>query len=66
MNHIGKVYSYQGDYDLAMEYHQKSLALCERLADNPGLAAALKNIGIIHRLRGNYPLALSYYTRRSR
>jgi adenylate cyclase len=50
----------QGNYPLALEYHQKSLAIREEIGDKKDIASSLNAIGIIYFGQGDYPRVLGY------
>jgi tetratricopeptide (TPR) repeat protein len=58
---IGIIHERRGDYDAALEWYRKSLALAERLGDLAGIASSYHQIGIIHERRGDYDAALEWY-----
>lgn len=47
----GTVATWQGDYSMARELNQESLALRRELGDTPGVATLLNNLGIIARFQ---------------
>ena len=47
----GSVATWQGDYAMARELNQESLALRRELGDTPGVATLLNNLGIIARFQ---------------
>lgn len=49
--------NWQTDPDAALRYGTEGLALAERLGDDPGRAANLNAIGVVHYLRGDYDRA---------
>ena len=55
-NNLGNVSDFNGEYDDALEYHYKALALREKLlpADHPDLASTHNNLGIVYRIIGDY------------
>ena len=57
----GTSYYFRGDYEQALEYHDKSLKINEETGDKKGMARTLYNIGIIYFNQGNYEKALEYY-----
>jgi class 3 adenylate cyclase len=59
-NTIGVTYFYQGWYDIALEYYQKSLTLRQTLGDKKGVASSLNNIGLIYNAQQKYDDALKY------
>jgi adenylate cyclase len=60
LNTIGVTYFYQGWYDIALEYYQKSLAIRQTLGDTKGVASSLNNIGLIYHAQQKYDDALKY------
>ena len=60
-NQIGLINDARGDYDTALQWHQKSVTIKETLGDRAGLAASYNNIGEVHRARGDYDAALQWY-----
>lgn len=59
----GISYTYQGEYEKALEYSLKALAIYEDNNDNAGLSSTLNTIGIIYRKRHDLRRALEYFTR---
>jgi tetratricopeptide (TPR) repeat protein len=60
----GIAYGLLGEYRKAIEYHEKSLAIQERLyagRDHPNTAASLNNLGIAYRPLGEIRKAIEYY-----
>ena len=63
-NNIGWVYyNSMGDYDEALKYYEKSLAIRkEKLGENHlDTATSYTNIGLIYKKKGEYDKALKYY-----
>ncbi len=62
-NQLGFTLDAAGQYDKALEFHQKALAiLLKQLgADHPKVATSYHNIGVVHNSKGEYDLALEYY-----
>ena len=60
---IGVVYAEQGDYEKALEFFFKSLAIYEKVlgAEHPNTADSYYNIAIIYKGQGNYETALEYF-----
>ncbi|MCX8172982.1 MAG: tetratricopeptide repeat protein [Thermoplasmata archaeon] len=54
---------YKGEFEKALEYSQKSLALFEKLGDTRGIAYAYGDIGNIYSNKGEYEKALEFYQR---
>jgi tetratricopeptide (TPR) repeat protein len=49
---------YLGDYPKALEYYHKTLEICEKNNDEPGIANAFTNLGLFYRRIKDYPKAL--------
>jgi tetratricopeptide (TPR) repeat protein len=64
-NNIGLVYRRMVEYQKALSFYERALAIRETtlLANHPDLAQSYNNIGIVYMKMGEYPRALSYYTR---
>ena len=62
-NNIGVVYKAKGEYDKALEYYQKSLAIrLKQLGpDHPDVATSYNNIGLVYDNKAEYDKALEYY-----
>ena len=62
-NQLGLALDAAGQYDQALEYHQKSLAIyLKQLGpDHPDVATSYNNIGTLHYANGEYDHALEYY-----
>ncbi|CAF1352944.1 unnamed protein product [Rotaria sordida] len=62
---IGLIKNNQGQYNVAMEFYEKSLALYEKILppNHPDLAAFYNNIGSLYYNMGEYSKALSSYER---
>jgi tetratricopeptide (TPR) repeat protein len=56
-------YYYQRNYDRALEFYNRSLAIEQRVNDPTGVATRLQSIGNVHRVRGDYASALESYTK---
>ena len=52
---------YMGNYDDALRYYVRSVDVQKNLADKLGLATALRGVGNVHRIRGDYGAALESY-----
>jgi|GEM_PF-1892013 len=63
LNNIGSVYRRMGDYDRALEYHLKDLAITEKVLgmEHPNTATSYNNIGSVYEDMGDYDRALEYY-----
>ncbi len=60
-NAFGTLRIYQSKFTEALEFHQKSLTLCETLGDKDCAAVSLNGIGTAHRFKGDYDLAMEYF-----
>ena len=58
---MGLIYQSKGDFSLAQEYFQKSIAAREQLGDELGAATAKLNLGLVLQLKGEWDLAKSYF-----
>ncbi|MBL4656615.1 MAG: tetratricopeptide repeat protein [Flavobacteriales bacterium] len=54
---------YKTHPEKSLEYNQEALRISEAIQYSEGIASSYVNIGIIYRAQGNFPLALSYYTK---
>jgi|GEM_PF-843470 len=59
-NLLGLIYDLYGQYDKALNYHQKSLQASSLNKDLKGESSSLNNIGQIYYARGDYKEALRY------
>ena len=64
-NNIGVVYYSQGDYDKALEYYSKTLAIREKVlgTEHPNTARSYGNIGVVYKNQGDYDKALEFFTK---
>ncbi|KAJ3423841.1 tetratricopeptide repeat protein [Anaeramoeba flamelloides] len=62
-NNIGLVHYSKGNYEQALEFHQKSLKIkIQTLGkEHPDVATNYNNIGLVHDSKGNYEQALEFY-----
>lgn len=61
VNLLAIAYTYQANYDKALEYHFENLDLREEKGDHADIRSSLNNIGIVYFKLRNYPKALEYY-----
>ena len=63
MNNLANVYYVQGDYEKALEYYGKALAIHERVlgSEHPDTASTYNNLAIVYHAQGDYEKALEYY-----
>lgn len=62
-NGVGKIYVRKKVYDLALQNHQKALAIAEKLGDKQQQLRALNGIANVYFQLKNYPTAFSYYNK---
>ena len=63
LNQAGRVYYYIGDYDTALDFLQRSLAIRQDIGDKSGEGTTLNNISQIFKARGDYDSALDFLQR---
>lgn len=61
LNLLAISYTFQANYDKALEYHFQNLVLREQAGDHTLIMETLNNIGIVYFKLRNYPKALEYY-----
>jgi tetratricopeptide (TPR) repeat protein len=61
LHELGKVAYLRGDYDAALDWYRKSLAIKEQLGDRAGMASSYHHLGIVAQVRGDYDAALDWY-----
>jgi len=57
---IGACWARLGEYDRAVEYHQRQEQTARETDDGPRLAEALANLGVMYYYKGEYPLAYEF------
>ena len=62
-NNIGVVYDCQGDYQKALEFHDKAREIEERLELEVELATSYNNIGSAYHSQGNCQKALEFFSK---
>jgi len=63
-NNIGNLYRYT-DYDLSLEFFNKTLVILKKLNDKPITAGVYNNIGTVYYHKNSFYQALNYYNRSS-
>ena len=58
---LGIAYKSVGDYQKAIEYHEKCLKIAKEIGDRAGKGRAYGNLGIACQLVGDYQKAIEYY-----
>jgi tetratricopeptide (TPR) repeat protein len=61
LDRLGKLYYFLGEYQHALEFHQRALDIAERSNYQAGAALSLHHIGMIHQACGDYAAALVEY-----
>ncbi|MCB9195881.1 MAG: tetratricopeptide repeat protein [Flavobacteriales bacterium] len=60
-NNLALIFKSEGDLNLSLDYHTKSLILRQEIGDKKGEALSLMNIGAIFHIQGDLVNALKYY-----
>ncbi|CAF1474301.1 unnamed protein product [Rotaria sordida] len=62
-HHLGLMKDDQGQYDVAIDFYEKSLAICEKILppNHPSLATSYNSIGLVYDNMGDYSKALEFY-----
>jgi tetratricopeptide (TPR) repeat protein len=63
LNALAITYTFIANYDIALEYHFKSLKLLEQAEDLKQLSITLNNIGLIYYKLADFEKALHFYSR---
>ncbi|MBU0764723.1 MAG: tetratricopeptide repeat protein, partial [Bacteroidetes bacterium] len=61
LNEIGNLYTLQGDYETAVSYHTRSLAVKKEIGDSVNLIYTYNDIACDYSAMGDYDRALDYY-----
>jgi CHAT domain-containing protein/tetratricopeptide (TPR) repeat protein len=61
LGHLGTAYKNLGDYDRALDHHERALDLKRQLGDRAEQAKTLNNIGLVHWSRGRCDKALPVF-----
>jgi tetratricopeptide (TPR) repeat protein len=61
-NNVGSIYDSKGDYEKALEYYNRALAIREKVfgTEHPDVATSYNNIGNIYYSQGDYEKAQEY------
>jgi len=62
-NRIANVYFFQGQYEKAMEFYQKSLTARKETNDQVGIANVYNNMAMLYSNQGEHEKALEFYTK---
>jgi tetratricopeptide (TPR) repeat protein len=60
---LGMVYKDKGEWERAIEYYERSLAIKEKVGDEHGMAPALNNLGSVYKAKGEWERAIEYFER---
>lgn len=60
LRRFGLVCWLRGDFDRALEFYQRALAISKEINDQRGIGSTACNIGIVHELRGEHEQALEH------
>jgi class 3 adenylate cyclase/uncharacterized protein HemY len=63
LNIQGGSYLVRGQFEKALGYYKRSLAISEKISDKKGMSKTLNNMGVSYSNLGNYPKALDYHLR---
>lgn len=63
LNIQGGSYLVRGQFEKALEYYERSLAISEKISDQQGMSKTLNNIGVANSYLGDYSRALDYHLR---
>jgi tetratricopeptide (TPR) repeat protein len=58
---LGLVYEKKGEWERAIEFYQKDLAIAEKLGYLHGLAQTYGNLGEVYRMNGEWARAIEFY-----
>lgn len=61
LNNMGVRYWHKGEYDKALELHEKGLTIGEQQGDLRNIGISLSNIGNVFHVRGDHDRALEFY-----
>ena len=61
--HLGVLLDEKGDYELSLEWHQKSMEMKKQTmkANDPSIGYSYNSIGNVYQKKGDYKRALNYY-----
>jgi tetratricopeptide (TPR) repeat protein len=60
---LGMVYQAKGEWERAIEYYERSLAIKEKVGDEHGMATTLNNLGSVYKAKGEWERAIEYFER---
>ena len=62
-NDLGLVYQAKGEWDRAIEFYERSLAIKEKVGDEHGMSTTLNNLGSVYQDKGEWDRAIEFYER---
>ena len=62
-NDLGSVYKAKGEWDRAIDFYERSLAIKEKVGDEHGMAPTLNNLGSVYKAKGEWDRAIDFYQR---
>jgi tetratricopeptide (TPR) repeat protein len=62
-NDLGLLYKDEGEWERAIEYYERSLAIKEKVGDEQERAITFNNLGTAHKARGEWKTAIECYER---
>lgn len=63
LSETGLVYKVKGEWDKAIDYYQRSLAIKEKVADEHEMAPTFNNLGNVYQAKGEWDRAIDYHQR---
>jgi tetratricopeptide (TPR) repeat protein len=60
---LGLLYKQKGEWGKAIDYYQRSLAICEKVGDEHLMATIFNNLGVVYKAKGEWDKAIEYYQR---
>jgi len=61
LNNLGNAYNSLAEYERAIEFHEKSLAISREIGDRQGEASSLNNLGNVYRSLAEYEQAIEFH-----
>jgi tetratricopeptide (TPR) repeat protein len=62
-NDLGLLYQAKGEWERAIAYYERGLALKEKLGDEYGMAPTFHNLGLVYQYKGDLDKAIEYHER---
>jgi tetratricopeptide (TPR) repeat protein len=63
LGYAGLVYKAKGEWERAIEYYKRSLAIEEKVGDEHGMAATFNNLGVVYQDKREWERAIEYHER---